>query len=88
MTEINNIYYWLISFILQIWMSLMVLMLMKSMSTITTMMMLMMILMMIMIIRRTVIYTAAGAAPTKTKRHQEVIFGQDLSQTRLIAPSG
>ena len=31
------------------------------------------------------IYTAAGAAPTKTRRHQEVIFGQDLSQTRLGA---
>ena len=42
----------LISFILQIWINLMVLLLMMSILTIMTMMILMMILMMIMIIRR------------------------------------
>ena len=33
-------------------------------------------------------YTAAGDPHTKTRRHQEVINGQDLSQTRVIAPMG
>ena len=33
-------------------------------------------------------YTAAGDPHTKIRRHQEVTNGQDLSQTRVIAPMG